>query len=235
MNQLGYSFWLYGSAARGEDDDLSDYDILAVGTQPLPDYLRLRDRLSVSRYQLHEIESMAAYGSLFLQHVKLEGWPLLEVGVAADRLRELLVDLPPYSRVKSDLISFRQAIDDVRLALAGPCSPLFEASSLAMVVRHIAILGNYVLNAPCFSREGAIVRLGSKLGIQMCDINPLLRLQRYRLHEEGRCAVLGPTVDLLAGWTDLANNFLTALERRINVPSKLQTAGAVSQGRGLEP
>lgn len=67
---------IFGSAARGDADAISDRDILIVDDDC--DVLRKRsvilknDGFSVASYTFRKLQALAQHGALFLQHLKLE-------------------------------------------------------------------------------------------------------------------------------------------------------------------
>src|SRR4051794_28884949 len=114
------AWWLYGSVARGTDDNTSDLDVLVVGpalsggpmTRSPVATLPRTEHLSLRNYSWAEVEAMASYGSLFLLHLHLEGRPLV-TNNAADRLRRILDSLPPYAGADRDILGFSVALQDV--------------------------------------------------------------------------------------------------------------------------
>ena len=184
----GSEVWLFGSAARGDVDDVSDVDVLIAGPLTPKDLDRLpyrRSQLSVVRYSWDELAHMAAYGSLFLHHVRLEG--RLVQPATGDRLRNLLDSLPPYHRAEHELTSFRQVLDDVEESLTEESSPAFELSVIATAVRHSCILGCYAIGRPTFGRRTAfgVFLEHLDLGYLIADAE---RLYEFRLYEDGRAA-----------------------------------------------
>jgi predicted nucleotidyltransferase len=209
--------WLFGSAARGDMDELSDVDILVAGA-PCPRVLdRLpysASRLSIVRYGWEELAHMAAYGSLFLHHVRLEGRPLQpETG---PRLRELLEKLPPYHRADHELGSFRLVLDDVEESLAGEPSLAFELSVIATALRHSCILGCYVMGCPTFGRRSAFQTF-----LEHCGLGGLAsdaeRLYEFRLYEDERAAApFGPTAEDARVWLERARIVVDAVAEALD-------------------
>ena len=123
MTTAGYAVWLYGSHARGVPDGQSDIDVLVAADrsrstdeilQELPVSMKFA---SVSLYTWDELSAMASYGSLFLQHLKLEAYPLYESPSRRGKLRELLEGLRDYEFANRDIRGFKTVLDDVEEAL----------------------------------------------------------------------------------------------------------------------
>lgn len=74
---MAHSIWIFGSAARGTADDLSDRDVLIVGDDDAErtavDELWRGSGWSVTSFTLERFEKMSAYGSLFIEHLQKEG------------------------------------------------------------------------------------------------------------------------------------------------------------------
>lgn len=76
--------YLFGSWARGEEDDLSDLDVVVVKSTPLPFFDRLREVLrllpaelgavDVLVYTPEEFAAMQREGNAFAEMIVEEGW-----------------------------------------------------------------------------------------------------------------------------------------------------------------
>jgi Nucleotidyltransferase domain len=196
-------FWLFGSNARGDADEVSDVDILVAGMSDPAAFQSLgfpEDRLSIVRYEWRELQQMAAYGSLFLHHVALEGRQLQPNGHSM--LANLLVRLPAYKRADQELNSFETVLTDVAGSLGGDHSPPFELAVIATTMRHACILGCYGIGQPTFGRSAAF-----KLFLSHVDrdslIDPAIRLYKFRLYEDGRCEMpFRPTTSDVEWWLE---------------------------------
>lgn len=179
----GYVVVLYGSRARGDDDALSDCDVLVVGELQEDievDYASSM-QLSIVRYSWSEFSAMAQYGSLFLWHLYNEGIVLRGDPAGKDMYAEIGRTLPEYRRVENDLRSFRLAIDDCISALdVGDSSVEFELASIATVIRHASILGCYLAGTPEFGRHEPVRRFCqiTNLPIEIAASFPRLYLFR---------------------------------------------------------
>lgn len=185
-----YSVWLYGSHARGDSDSLSDLDVFVAGAlqEGVAESLAFNGETpSVSQYTWEEVEAMAAYGSLFLHHLRLEGRPLSEHSGGTFRLVQLLERLPKYQLFRRDIRAFHLTVADVREAFGMGSTPEFEMAVLGTVLRHGSVLGCYLLGRPCFARTGAMEQASRALGFTSEDVKAFDTLYRFRLYEDGRC------------------------------------------------
>lgn len=215
--------WLYGSVARGDAEASSDVDILLLGEGEVPkDVSRHYSgrRLSLSRYSWEELRQMAAYGSLFLHHLKTEGRPLSESPRAARDLRDILVGLPNYRRVGRDVCAFRQSLNDIAAELPEPTFLRFELATLAALIRRIGILGSYLLGRPRFDRVGPVEQVVDAWGLPSGLSREFPQLYLHRQVADGAPSVTAEaSPDMLALWTERAHLFLAGLEVQANEAS----------------
>jgi hypothetical protein len=212
-----FTVWMYGSRARGDYDALSDLDVFIAGQPPqrlVPDELSLHGQTpSVSQYAWSEVETMAAYGSLFLHHLRLEGKPLTEGGEGHSKLLALLDSLPPYRLFRRDIAAFHLTLGDVQHGVTVGSTPEFELSVLGTVMRHASVLACYLLGHPCFSRTGALEQAGAAFDFTRDEILGFCNLYRFRLHESGRCPLpFSASWHVVEHWTAHALRFLKRLE-----------------------
>lgn len=190
------ALWLYGSHARGDKDALSDLDLLLVSDAP-----QLSFETTASRYTWAEIEAMAASGSVFLHHLRMEGRPLLESKEAAGRMRALLEGLGTYKNTKRDANAFATVISDVKEELRNGSPPSYELGVLGTVVRHASILGCYIIGEPCFGREAPIRNFVKATGLPLVIGSEFSDLYQFRLAAEGRLPrALRPTLGFTKKW-----------------------------------
>lgn len=180
--------WLYGSRARGNADRASDTDLLVVGwgEDVVAEAVKGLDYpdVKVSFYSWPEIERMRAYGSLYLHHIAEEGVPLRATG--EERLRQLLGDLPRFSRPREDLDGFRAAYTEGMNSLEDGGWPDFECEVIATLARHAAILGAYCVGNPAFGREQPFWVVGEALDYDSGEIKVLVTgATGWRLHLPG--------------------------------------------------
>lgn len=166
---------LFGSRARGDWDEGSDVDVAVfAAADEFQDLSAVKDgcglafgpgRVSISVYGTDTAERLAAHGSLFLWHLRLEGSVLFK---RSHWLERLLDDesLLPYDRscALRDLETFGSVIEEVEQALArSETTALFEAATLFAVLRGVGMIVSMRSGAPCFGRLEPIHRLRAAL------------------------------------------------------------------------
>ena len=194
---------LYGSVARGDTDSDSDVDVLVVAdddctvnlSEPFVD-------AAVSRYSWSEVRSMHRYGSLFLQHLRMEAKILDASERGRSDFDSLLRTLPTYARAEQDIASFIVAIDDAADSVAsGDANLNFELSSIATVLRHTAIVGCFLIGLPNFGRYSAVASFCDARGLPSAIGREFPALYRYKRKW---------TFDLAdAGYSDEQGEFVT--------------------------
>lgn len=184
--------WLYGSKSRGDDDKFSDTDVLVVG-KSIEDLKYAREsipqdlsQVNLNFYSWKEIKNMAMYGSLFLQHLKLEGRCIYEGKFVKSKLLHLFSDLTEYKKASSDLKSFLKAIEETKQSLVFNEMLFFDMSVLATVIRHCSILGCWFLKKPCFNRIEPVRYLIKKLDFLKINIEEYSLLYKYKLYIDKR-------------------------------------------------
>ena len=192
MNDTGYAIWLYGSHARGVADSHSDLDIFVAKDDftSIDDIeagdLFERRGATLSVYTWDEIMRMAEYGSLFLQHLKLEGIPIYETPSYHGYLRKILNQLTDYKLAARDLRGFNVVLNDVEESLDNDGEEIYELSVLGTVIRHSTILGCWLLNRPSFGRLEPVSRFVQLRGIDYAVELEFSELYSFRLFVDGR-------------------------------------------------
>lgn len=215
---MSTELWLYGSTARGTNDERSDLDLLVAFAEDAPappeitralSSLEGRREAAIKRYSWGELEAMAQYGSLFLLHLHLEARPIIGEGRL---LRQLLSDLPMYSRSQEDLAGFQLALDDAGESLADGGDPTFEAIVIATTLRHASILCSYLAGQPTFGRDSAICVAFGAVGMPELAA-PACALYDVRL-THARGSGDGARVDRETAeiWLEHAMSFLKRIE-----------------------
>lgn len=192
MSEKGHAIWLYGSHARGGSDSYSDIDILVI-TSELDSVdeikgstLLAQTGASLSVYTWNEIRRMAEYGSLFLQHLKLEAVLLHESPSYCGTLRKMLDQLPSYRYATRDLTGFKVVLNDVSEALDDDGEESYELAVLGTVIRHCSILGCWLLNQPSFGRHEPVSRFARLQRIDCVLGEEFSDLYSYRLYADER-------------------------------------------------
>jgi predicted nucleotidyltransferase len=207
--------WVYGSVARGMATATSDLDLLVaprLGPEELPEVADLvralpqADRTSITVYTWDQLAAMAAYGSLFLVHLRAEAHLLCGQGTGRG-LTHIVENLPPYSRADHDLWGFAQALADVEESLLSGGDPTYELGVVATVVRHCSILTTYLGGAPVFDREQSISRAFAFVG-QENAVPAAVELHAFRMARLGRMTVADASVDSALDQTRMATDFV---------------------------
>lgn len=213
--------WLYGSVARGSNDETSDLDVLLLSDDQLPlgdstkailSRLPQSEHLSVRHYNWDQVDQMAAYGSLFLLHLKMEGRLISRSGEEKG-LSTRLTQLPPYLHRRRDILGFAAALYDVEASLNDDGDPAFELSVLATIIRHCSILACYLVHNPQFARSVSIPTAFTEVGMTEAA-DEALALYRFRMRQS-RGILTGSiaTHELARYWLRTTDEFV----RRVGV------------------
>jgi hypothetical protein len=215
MNEI--SLWLYGSRARGDADDRSDTDLLAVGDsdEGLEDAVAAFafERPNVSFYTWAELCRLRSYGSLFLVHIALEGVCLRASEAASARMARIVDELPRFARAREDLAGFRRAYSDGVSSLQNGGWPDFECAVIGAIARHGAILGSYCLGSASFGRERPFFVVGPAVGYDDVHIRALAKpCAAWRLN----CSGPHTSPVAMGNWLQLVDRFLKDLGRVVD-------------------
>lgn len=183
------SLRLFGSVARGDADDASDLDILAVVNPAGIDSIRraafqevlnssLKKKSSVSWYSTERICEMFTAGHLFAWHIYKESLPLTEN--SNDDFVTRLSRPSSYTGALNDISSLREILMSIPNALAVcPRNATYEAGILFVCLRNIALSASwFTKHGLDFSRRSpyAVSRLiGARLNVSESDYSDLIR------------------------------------------------------------
>lgn len=164
---------------------------------------------------------MARYGSLFLQHLRLEGIPLI-ISLEGDRrLEYILRTLCPYRHIDRDIRAFTNCIDDVGEGVEKGSTPAFEMSVIATVLRHSAVLASYLIGSPKFGRLEPFQFVAKQWGFPDTVIHEFERVYQFRLYEDGRASLpFEPSESDVRLWVTRARNFLMLLKEEVSAYQK---------------
>lgn len=153
--------YIFGSVARGQADNLSDLDILAVvktGGGKVDDDVvtnlvpvEMRElKLSISWYGEDRIRQMFENGELFAWHLSVETKALYD----PERFLPSLGSPSEYYDSASDVESFIKVFNGIEHQVqSSPHNAAFETGLVYVCVRNIAMAASSALNAgPDFSR-----------------------------------------------------------------------------------
>jgi predicted nucleotidyltransferase len=181
---------LFGSTARGENDELSDLDILIIYNDvEIMDLLEKKKRLSqqlnipvswISLYNLSTMKKMASQGSYFIWHLKKEGKLLYSKN---DEVSKIFSKLEPYKNMKNDLSEYRIICDDIKKSISRNSSTVdYELSLLASVIRNTCITIAYIDNKYLFGRVSPVEYvLNLYEGKFLFDVDEYINLYKFRI------------------------------------------------------
>jgi predicted nucleotidyltransferase len=181
---------IFGSLARGENDELSDIDILilidGINDQDTMDIkLSLSNQMGIpidwlSVYRITTFEHMADKGSYFLWHLKLEGKVIYS---RTDQLYKILDSLKEYTNIKNDLDEYaiicKDILDSVK---SGNLTIDYELSLLASLVRNTCIAIAYMSKKYLFGRISPVEYCLKELGQpNIFELDEYMNLYNYRI------------------------------------------------------
>jgi hypothetical protein len=132
---------LFGSAARGDADRMSDRDVLIVDDSLIALNARTRELeaagWSVASYTFSKLEALASRGALFLQHLKLEAQIVRD---SRGRLGRILAEFKPKENYAAELIENGRLAALAGTVPVGARGTLLAADILFVAVRNFGIL-----------------------------------------------------------------------------------------------
>ena len=162
--------YLFGSVARGDEDEYSDIDILIVIDDCTEDeYIDWKNIFSnyldipvswISLYRHSKILRMYESGSYFLWHIKKEGKIIYS---RSNEMPSLLLTLPRYNNTENDLEEYSEILSDIKCELNDEYICVeYELAVLASLVRNTCIAISYLDERLDFGRNSAVMYCFSK-------------------------------------------------------------------------
>lgn len=170
------NIFLFGSAARGDPDEASDIDVIAIFSTKIEENARREiqaallqcfgNRIGLAEYSQARIEEMGQEGHLFIWHLFLEAKRLSIEGVETDSSYSFPVP-SPYTSGKDDALRFLSLLQSVQSTVreGGEFSEIHEAGLSYLSLRNIAMSLSYsCCDQPDFTRYSPY-SLSDALGI----------------------------------------------------------------------
>lgn len=220
------AIYLYGSVARKQNDDNSDYDVLlCIEDCSDEKYFELKNiiekaykdtKYEFSLYQLSTIKLLYNKGSYFLWHLKMEAIPLFEKN---SELSDLLKTLPKYSNTLEDFKEYYDILQDIKLSMSeGDYLEEYELSILATIARNTCIGLCYLLNNMDFGRITPVIKckeiFGSKIPFSVEDY---INLYNFRINYNRQ-----KQVELVSANKSYIIQWIINLERLLSLASSIK-------------
>ena len=225
--------YLFGSVARGDQDEQSDVDILIViDNCSEDDYIKYKKEYAsilqipvswISLYRETQILKMHEKGSYFLWHLKQEGKVLYS---RENELDKLFATLPRYRGMKEDIKEYRQILDDVNEELHNVYLCIeYELSVLASLVRNTCIMLSYLNNRFDFSRNQVVKYCIDTYKIDV-SLEEYRALYKYRSYETGKIQrVEKGKIEDINKWVKVENQLLDISEKEVDDYEKKSDSG----------
>lgn len=225
--------YLFGSVARGDQDEQSDVDILIViDNCSEDDYIKYKKEYAsilqipvswISLYREKKILKMHEKGSYFLWHLKQEGKVLYS---RENELDKLFATLPRYRGMKDDIKEYRQILDDVNEELHNVYLCIeYELSVLASLVRNTCIMLSYLNNRFDFSRNQVVKYCIDTYKIDV-SLEEYRALYQYRSYETGKIQrVEKGKIEDINKWVKVENQLLDISEKEVDDYEKKSDSG----------
>lgn len=216
--------YLFGSVARGDQDEQSDVDILIIiDNCSEEDYIKYKKQYAdilqipiswISLYRIEKILKMHEKGSYFLWHLKQEGKMLYS---KENELNNLLATLPRYCGMKDDIKEYQQILKDVKEECHNAYLCIeYELSVLASLVRNTCIMLSYLNNRFDFSRNLVVEYCIDKYKLDV-SLEEYKILYQYRSYETGKIPkVAKGKIDDLNKWIKVEKQLLNLAEKEVD-------------------
>ncbi len=234
---------VFGSAARGDADAMSDRDILIIDSDPV--VLRTRARVleadgwSVASYTFAKLEALARKGALFLQHLKLESRIVVD---REDRLAKLLAAFQPHSDYSDELGENARLAALAAIVPEGNRGTLLAADILYVAVRNFGVLSLAERGVHAYSFEaigaaleenGLIAPRGARAIAALRFLKVLYRSGHAESGDSARRAVEEALAVLPNSFFPSSLHYATSREI-VEMPAPCETAASYLVLRDLE-
>lgn len=155
---------LFGSHARGDNDEFSDLDLLFIIEDcDNSEYIKKKENLSkqlkipsewISLYKKSSIQNMNEYTSYFLWHLKLEGKIIYS---KCGFINDILDNLQEYKKTNYDLYQYKVICNDIEQAIKEECGTYrYELNILASLARNTCMALCYINGIKVFGRVDSV-------------------------------------------------------------------------------
>lgn len=216
--------YLFGSVARGDQDEQSDVDILIIiDNCSEEEYIKYKKKYAailqipvswISLYRIKKILKMYEKGSYFLWHLKKEGKVLYS---KENELNKLFATLPRYCGMSDDIVEYQQILEDVKEECYNEYLCIeYELSVLASLVRNTCITLSYLNNRFDFSRNLVVEYCIDKYKLDI-SLEEYKLLYQYRSYEAGKISkVAKGKIDDLNKWIKVERQLLDLAKKEVD-------------------
>jgi predicted nucleotidyltransferase len=227
--------YIFGSVGRGQYDDQSDLDILAVvrngrGKVPesyiishIPEKLKSL-KLSISWYGGNRLQEMFRNGELFAWHLHRETIPLID----PNKFLASLGHPSQYRDCVADVASFRKILIGIPSQIVkNENNAIYEAGLIYVCLRNIAMAASWALcEFPNFSRHSPF----KLAGIAPCPISPeefeltmACRMASQRGLDPAQCVTRAFVLDAFERLDPWVSELIHVLQRKVERGRECQT------------
>ena len=150
----------YGSYARGDNDENSDYDLFILTKGKVPNFLEKdwkdyiqseigTQKFDISIYDTDTFELMLNHGSLFLWHLKLEG----NILYTSDTNRDLFSGLQEFKGADEDLYLYRRLYKNTISSIETVGVNYYHLYILSLITRNMLIIICYKMKKIGFGKK----------------------------------------------------------------------------------
>jgi predicted nucleotidyltransferase len=211
---------VFGSCARGENDERSDIDLLfIIDDCNNEEFLRKKEGIInqlkvpegwISVYKKSSIENMNKYSSYFLWHLKLESKIIFSRN---NFLEEVFENINEYKKVKSDLNQYQNICKDIRNLIKYDIGTYkYELSILASIARNTCMTLCYIINKKSFGRiepiEISIDYIGESFPFSIEEYNNLYEYRISYKRENSKLSINQGIEKYINCWIDKIENLI---------------------------